>query len=173
MDVLAKVRNVPDFPKPGIQFKDITTLLVDGPAFRQVMDDLEARYRAAGLTKILGIESRGFIFGAALADRLGIGFVPVRKIGKLPADTIKRSYALEYGEAVIEMHRDALKPGDKILVVDDLIATGGTLKAACEIVEEAGAEVHEIWVLIELAFLNGRSKLDGYRVHSVSTVASE
>lgn len=166
MDILSKVRNVPDFPKPGIQFKDITTLLADGEAFGKVMDLLEQRYRGAGLSAVVGIESRGFIFGAALADRLGVGFVPVRKKGKLPADTIEKTYALEYGEATIEIHRDALNRDDRVVVIDDLLATGGTLEASCALVEELGATIHEIWVLIELGFLSGREKLGTRAIHA-------
>lgn len=173
MDILAKVRNIPDFPKPGIQFKDITTLLQDGPAFRETIDLLEKRYRGRGLTHVVAIESRGFLFGAALADRLGIGIVPVRKIGKLPGDKIRKSYSLEYGEATIEVHRDALTAADKVVVIDDLLATGGTLKAACELIDELGATIDEVWVLIELAFLPGRQALSRYRVHAEAVVAGE
>lgn len=173
MDLGAKIRNVPDFPKPGIQFKDITTLLKDAEAFRAVMELLEKRYKSAGVTKVVGIESRGFLFGAALADRLGVGFVPVRKAGKLPADAIQRSYELEYGEATVELHRDALTAADRVVVIDDLIATGGTLRAACELIEELGASVHEVWVLIELAFLGGKEKLGRYGFQSEIKVDSE
>ncbi len=173
MDILLKVRNVPDFPKPGIQFKDITTLIADGAAFRAVIDGMEKRYRGAGITKIVGVESRGFIFGAALADRLELGFVPIRKVGKLPADTIQRSYDLEYGQATVEIHRDSLGKGEKVLIVDDLLATGGTLKASCELVEALGASVAEIWVLIELGFLSGRDKLGPYAIHAEAVVNSE
>jgi adenine phosphoribosyltransferase len=173
MDILSKIRNIPDFPKPGIQFKDITTLLQDGPAFRHVIDLLEKRYRDKGLTHVVGIESRGFVFAAALADRLGIGMVPVRKQGKLPGDKIRRTYTLEYGSATIEVHRDALKKGDKVVVLDDLLATGGTMKAACELVHELGAEIHEIWVLIELGFLDGRKTLTDCSLHSEVVVSGE
>jgi adenine phosphoribosyltransferase len=173
MDILAKVRTVPDFPKPGIQFKDITTLLADAEAFREVIDELVGRYQGEGLTAIVGVESRGFIFGAPLAHRLGIAFIPVRKVGKLPADTIKKSYALEYGEATVEIHRDALTKRDRVVVVDDLLATGGTLVAACELVDQLGASVHEVWVLIELGFLPGREKLSKYRVHAEAIVSGE
>jgi adenine phosphoribosyltransferase len=173
MDLLSKIRNVPDFPVPGIQFKDITTLLSDAQAFNATIDLLEQRYKNAGISKVVGIESRGFIFGAALATRLGIGFVPIRKAGKLPADTIKRSYALEYGEATIELHRDALTPEDTVVLIDDLLATGGTLKASCELVDELGAKIHEIWVLLELTFLPGREVLKGYRLHGEISIASE
>lgn len=170
MDILSKVRNVADFPKPGIQFKDITTLISDGEAFSKVIATLEDRYRGAGLSKVVGIESRGFIFGAALADRLGVGFVPVRKEGKLPADTIGRTYALEYGEATVEIHRDALAAGDRVVIIDDLLATGGTLEASCALVEELGATIHEVWVLIELGFLKGRGKLSSRPVHAEAVV---
>lgn len=173
MDVLSKVRNVPDFPKPGIQFKDITTLISDGDAFKHVIGRMADRYRDSGLTKIVGIESRGFIFGAALAYELGLGFVPVRKLGKLPADTIKRSYALEYGEATVEIHRDSLDRKDRVVIIDDLLATGGTLEAACGLVTELGAKIEEIWVLIELAFLLGRARVSDYRIHSEAIVDAE
>ena len=173
MDLMATIRNVPDFPIPGIQFKDITTLLSNAEAFQEVMALLQKRYAGRGITKVVGIESRGFIFGAALAHALGIGFVPVRKVGKLPADTIKRSYELEYGTATIELHRDALTAADKVVIIDDLLATGGTLAAAAELVQEAGAAIEEIWVLIELAFLPGREKLGGYALHAELVVNSE
>jgi adenine phosphoribosyltransferase len=173
MDLMATIRNVPDFPIPGIQFKDITTLLKDAAAFQEVMRGLTDRYSGKGLTKVVGVESRGFIFGAALAHALGIGFVPVRKAGKLPADTIQRSYELEYGTATVELHRDALTPADRVVIIDDLLATGGTLAAAAELVQETGAAIEEIWVLIELAFLPGRAKLQGLPFHSELVVDSE
>lgn len=173
MDLMTSIRNVPDFPKPGIQFKDITPLLQDPKAFGHVIDLLEKRYREAKINAVVGIESRGFIFGAALAHRLGTSFVPVRKLGKLPADTIKRSYALEYGEATIEIHRDALSRGDRVVLIDDLLATGGTLEASVALVRDLDAEIHEIWVLIELAFLDGRSRLDGIPIHSELVVSGE
>ncbi len=173
MDLMATIRNVPDFPIPGIQFKDITTLLADSAAFAEAMKRLEARYAGQGLTKVVGIESRGFIFGAALARALGLGFVPIRKAGKLPAETLKRSYELEYGTATIEIHRDALGPSDRVVLIDDLLATGGTLAAAAELVNETGAKLEEIWVLIELTFLPGRQKLGGHKVHSELRVAGE
>ena len=173
MDILSKVRDVPDFPIPGIMFKDITTLLADGEAFRQVIDGLEARYKNTGITHVVGIESRGFLFGAPLADRLGIGFVPIRKKGKLPAKTREMSYALEYGEAIIEIHDDALKSGDRVVVLDDLLATGGTLKASCDLIKECGAEIAEVWVLIELAFLSGRAPLGDMKIHAEAIVTGE
>lgn len=173
MDVLAKVRNVPDFPKPGIQFKDITTLVTDGPAFKAVMTKLADRYRGRNLTKVVGVESRGFIFGAALAYELGIGFVPIRKMGKLPAKTLKRTYALEYGEASVEVHDDALNAEDRVVIIDDLLATGGTLVASCELVEELGAKIEEVWVLIELGFLTGREKLARYPLYAEAIVSAD
>lgn len=173
MNLLEKIRNVPDFPKPGIQFKDITTLLGEGQAFLHVIELLEKRYGNVGLTKVVGVESRGFIFGAALASRLGIGFVPIRKEGKLPAQTIRRSYSLEYGEAAVELHADALNKNDKVVVIDDLLATGGTMEASCELIEELGAEIHEIWCLIELTFINGRERLGRWKVHCELAVDSE
>jgi adenine phosphoribosyltransferase len=166
MDLIAKIRNVPDFPIPGIQFKDITPLLGDPEAFRAVMDLLAERYEGKAITRIVGIESRGFIFGAALASRLGVGFVPIRKKGKLPADTLEETYSLEYGTATIEIHRDALTAADRVVVLDDLLATGGTLGAACRLVERLDARIHEVATLIELTFLNGREKLGDRPFHA-------
>lgn len=173
MDLHAIIRTVPDFPKPGIMFKDITPLLADRAAFAHTVGLMAARYRSRGLTHVVGVESRGFIFGAALAHELGVGFVPVRKVGKLPADTIRRSYALEYGEATVEIHRDSLKRGDKVVLVDDLLATGGTLEASAELVEALGATIDEIWVLIELEFLPGRARLAKWRLHAELKVEGE
>jgi len=173
MDLLSRIRNVPDFPKPGIQFKDITTLLQDVEAYNHVIRGMADRYRGAGLTKVVGIESRGFIFGAALAHSLGVAFVPVRKAGKLPADVISKSYELEYGQATIELHTDALGPKDRVVLVDDLLATGGTLAAAADLVSQTGATIHEVWVLIELAFIPGREKLKKYPLHAELVVKAE
>ena len=173
MDILSKIRTIPDFPKPGIMFKDITSLLADPEAFAAVISGMEARYGGRGLTKVVGVESRGFLFGAVLAHSLGIGFVPIRKAGKLPAKTRRRSYSLEYGEATIEIHEDALAPGERVVLVDDLLATGGTARAAAELVQDLGAEVDEIWFLIELGFLPGRKALERFRVHSEAVVAAE
>lgn len=153
------IRDVVDFPKKGIVFKDITPLLGDPAAFRLTLDHLTERYQGRQLDKIVGIESRGFIFGAALADRLKVGFAPARKPGKLPADTIAESYQLEYGEATLELHRDAFAKGARILLVDDLLATGGTLGAALRLIERLGGQLVEIAVIIELCFLNGREQL--------------
>jgi adenine phosphoribosyltransferase len=161
------IRNVPDFPIPGIQFKDITTLLQDGPAFRQVIDALAERYQGAGVGAVVGIESRGFIFSAPLAYRLGVGLVPVRKPGKLPADTYQIEYALEYGTSTLEIHRDAFEPGARVVIVDDLLATGGTVAATCSLVEQAGGSVIEAAFVIELGFLGGRQRLGKIPVFSL------
>lgn len=161
------VRNVPDFPLPGIQFKDITTLLSNGAAFALVVDTLAQRYEDRGLDAVVGIESRGFIFSAPLAYRLGVGLVPVRKHGKLPAATYRVEYDLEYGSNKLEIHRDALQPGARVVIVDDLLATGGTVAAAAELVEMAGGKVEEVAFVIELAFLNGREKLAHYPIYTL------
>lgn len=161
------IRNVPDFPIAGIQFKDITTLLSDGAALRRVVDTLAARYEGQGIDAVVGIESRGFIFSAPLAYRLGVGLVPVRKHGKLPASTYRVEYDLEYGSNKLEIHQDALASGARVVVVDDLLATGGTVLAACQLVELAGGVVEEVAFVIELAFLHGREKLTKYSVFSL------
>ena len=160
--LLSKIRDVKDFPKEGIVFKDITTLLNDPKAFKTLMDHLEDRYKSYDLDYIAGIDSRGFIFGSILADRLGVGFVPIRKAGKLPYTTISEKYALEYGFDEVEIHIDAFKEKKdaKVLVVDDLIATGGTAKAAVNLVNKAGAKCVEACFVIELKFLDGASKID-------------
>ena len=163
----AMIRDVPDFPKPGIVFKDITTLLKDPHGLRRSADLLADLVRGRNVSKVLAIESRGFILGSLVADRLGLGFVPVRKPGKLPARTRKASYALEYGTDTLEIHDDALVPGESVLIVDDVIATGGTARAVAELTEGLGARVEAYAFLIELAFLNGRAKLHGYDVQSL------
>jgi len=160
MDFRSIIRDVPDFPKEGILFKDITTLWKDANAFRASLDELAALYRGKGIAKVAGAESRGFIVGAPLAYILGAGFVPIRKKGKLPAETVSESYTLEYGEAEIEIHRDAIAPGEKVLLVDDLLATGGTASAMVNLVRKLGGEVVSFAFLIELGFLEGRKKLD-------------
>jgi adenine phosphoribosyltransferase len=168
MDVLKKaIREVPDFPKEGILFYDITTLLKDGKALASAMDALSERYKTNNIDAVLAIEARGYIFGATLAYLLGTGFIPVRKPGKLPAETIQETYELEYGTDTIEMHADAVQKGHKILVVDDLLATGGTAAAACQLAEKAGGKVVECCFLIELSFLNGREKLGSHKVFSL------
>ncbi|MEV4014017.1 adenine phosphoribosyltransferase [Nonomuraea angiospora] len=165
--ILDRIRDVPDYPKPGVMFKDITPLLGDPIAMAAVVDELSGLYQ---VDKIVGIEARGFILAAPVAYRAGAGFVPVRKKGKLPAETLEESYDLEYGSATIEVHRDAFTPGDRVLVVDDVLATGGTAKAAVELVKRAGAEVVGIAVLMELAFLKGRERLTGVDLHSLVIV---
>jgi adenine phosphoribosyltransferase len=166
-DLASLVRNIADFPLPGIQYKDITTLIGNGPAFQQVIDRFVERYRNRRIDAVVGIESRGFIFGAPLAYQLGVGLVPIRKPGKLPAETMSIEYQLEYGSGRLEMHRDAVSPGMNVLVVDDLLATGGTISAAGALIENAGATVEELAFVIELAFLNGRDKLSGYPIFSL------
>lgn len=162
-----RIRDVPDFPKPGIVFKDITTLLKAKDAFREAVDLFAALCREQPADVVVAIESRGFILGSVVADRLGLGFVPVRKPGKLPARTLRATYALEYGEDALEIHLDALRAGDRVLVVDDVIATGGTAKAVAELVEKLGGSVASYAFLVELSFLNGRERLAGYEVRSL------
>lgn len=164
-ELASYIRDVPDFPQKGILFKDITTLLKDADAFRRAIDQLTAAFRADAIDIVVGMESRGFIFGAPLAYNLGAGFVPVRKLGKLPAETLRAEYALEYGTSTLEIHKDAIQPGQRVLIVDDLLATGGTVTATVELVRRLGGEVVGIGFLIELLFLNGRRYLgDDYRV---------
>lgn len=162
-----RIRDVPDFPKEGILFKDITPLLADVEAFRTSIQLIAERLDGEQLDVVIGIESRGFMFGAALADKLGVGFVPVRKPGKLPAATYRAEYQLEYGTDALEIHQDALRVGQRIVIVDDLIATGGTAKATGDLVERCGAEVAAFVFLINLRSLKGEHKLEGYRVISL------
>lgn len=161
------IREVPDFPKPGILFYDITTLLNNGPAFHQAITSIVDRYKDHPIDAVVGIESRGFIFSAPVAYQLGVGLVPVRKPGKLPTATYHMEYALEYGTNTLEIHQDALRPGSRVLIVDDLLATGGTVAATCALVEKLGAQVEEIAFLIELTFLHGREKLGTYPIFSL------
>jgi len=170
MDLLTFIRDIPDFPKPGIIFKDITPLLNNPEAFTDSIDQLASRYAGTRIDKIVGIEARGFIFAGALAYRLGTGMVPVRKKGKLPYKTLSETYELEYGTDTMEMHEDAIKPGDHVLVLDDLIATGGTLAATCRLVEKLGGSIVEVAILIELSFLNGRAKVKEYPYFTLLTV---
>jgi adenine phosphoribosyltransferase len=163
----ATIRDVPDFPKPGIVFKDITTLLKDPAAFRRAMDLLTVLCGDRSLDRVVAVESRGFIVGSVLAHRLGAGFVPVRKPGKLPFRTVKASYELEYGSDSLEIHEDAFGRGERVLIVDDLIATGGTARAVAELVERLGGHVVAFAFLVELSFLKGREKLAGYEVLSL------
>ncbi len=162
MDLHPFIRDIHDFPKKGIIYKDITPLLMDPKAFEHTINVLVSRYQDQDFTKILAIESRGFLFGAPLALRLGKGLVPVRKPGKLPAETISQSYELEYGVDTLEMHKDALEEGEKVIIIDDLLATGGTLEATANLAEKVGAEVTEIATIIELTFLKGRERLKAY-----------
>jgi adenine phosphoribosyltransferase len=161
------IRDVPDFPKKGIIFKDITPLLADHAAFGELVQAFADHYRGAGITKVLGIEARGFLLAAPLALQLKAGLVPVRKKGKLPYKRVSATYALEYGTDTLEMHEDAVKPGEKVLVVDDVLATGGTAAAVCEMVDKLGAKVAGVAMLIELEFLKGRGKLAGRDIHSL------
>ena len=163
----ARIRHVPDFPKAGILFYDVTTLLRDAEGFRLAIDALSEPYGNAGISLVVGIESRGFILGAAVADRIRAGFVPVRKVGKLPHTTIRVTYDLEYGSDSLEMHDDAIDKGQKVLIVDDLLATGGTARATVDLVRQLGGDVHGVAVLIELLALNGRERLAGENVRAV------
>jgi len=164
---------VPDFPKKGIGFKDITTLLKDRAAFRDAVKQLSAPYRGESIDLVVGVESRGFILGAAVAHELGVGFVPLRKPGKLPYTKIRQEYALEYGTDAIEIHEDAIAPGERVLLVDDLLATGGTAKAACDLIEKLGGKIVGLEFLIELSFLNGREKLGSRKVRALIEYDSE
>lgn len=164
-----RIRHVPDFPKAGILFYDVTTLLRDAEGFKLAIDAMAEPYHGKGISLVVGIESRGFILGAAVADRIGAGFVPVRKVGKLPHTTVRVSYALEYGTDSLEMHSDAIDQGQKVLIVDDLLATGGTARATIDLVRGLGGDVHAVAVLIELAGLSGRAKLGGEHVRAVLT----
>ena len=166
-ELRAKIREVPDFPKPGILFYDITTLLKDPLALRQAVDRFVWMFSGRHIDKVVGIESRGFMFGPIVAYNLNAGFVPVRKPGKLPAETVRATYDLEYGSDAIEMHRDAVAPGERVLIVDDLVATGGTALATAKLIESVGGTVAGLGFMIELTFLPGREKLQGYDVVSL------
>ncbi len=161
------IRDIPDFPQKGVLFKDITPMLQNGAAFHAAIEQLAAHYAGAGIQKVVGVESRGFIFGAPLAYMLNCGFVPVRKFGKLPHKTVNVEYALEYGTNVVEVHTDAIAPGERVLIVDDLLATGGTVLAALELVEKLGGQIAGIAFLVELTFLRGREHLKGHDVFAL------
>lgn len=161
------IRDVPDFPEPGIVFKDITPVLADPIAFSTITDLIVVRFGRGNVDKVVGIEARGFILASPVAYHFGAGFVPIRKKGKLPGETIAEDYALEYGTATIEVHRDAVEPGERVLIVDDVLATGGTAAAAAKLVEAIGGDVCGIACLIELDFLRGRERLDGYELHTM------
>jgi adenine phosphoribosyltransferase len=168
MDDLKKlIREVPDFPKPGINFYDITTLLKDPAGFEEAIDSLTELCRGLDIDTVIGVESRGFIFGAPLAYQLGVGFIPVRKPKKLPSDTVSVSYELEYGTDSLEMHKDAVGEGHNVLIIDDLLATGGTARAVVDLVEKVGGKVAGLIFVVELTFLNGRAKFEGYNVKSL------
>ena len=167
MNLKQHIRHVPDFPKPGILFYDITTLLRDPSGLKITIDLLSTPYMDQGIDLVIGIESRGFILGAAVAERIGAGFIPIRKPGKLPSKALKETYDLEYGQDALEIHTDAVDAGQRVLIVDDVLATGGTAAAATELVKRLGGELHGLAFLIELLFLNGKRKLDGENVYSV------
>jgi adenine phosphoribosyltransferase len=171
-EILARVRDVPDYPTPGVLFKDITPLLADGPAFASVVEAMAAPYRAAGsqVDLVVGIEARGFIFAAPVAVALGVGFVPVRKVGKLPFATVGAAYELEYGTAEVEMHADGIRPGQRVLLVDDVLATGGTGAAAAGLVHQLGGVMAGLTVLMELSSLTGRQRLEGVDVRSLVSI---
>jgi adenine phosphoribosyltransferase len=166
-ELRAKIREIPDFPKPGILFYDITTLLKDAKAFRQAIDLMLEPYRGERIDKVVGMESRGFIFSAPLAYKLGAGFVPVRKLGKLPAETLEVEYELEYGTATLEIHADAIETGQRVLIVDDLLATGGTVQGTIELVRRLGGEIAGLSFMVELSALKGRDKLSEFEIHTL------
>jgi len=167
MNIKEKIRTIPDFPVKGIMFRDITALLQDNEAFQNVCDNLYERYKDKNINVVVGIESRGFIFGSVLAYKLNAGFVPIRKPGKLPSKTIKEEYKLEYGKDAVEIHEDSIDKGDNVLIVDDLIATGGTCAASCKLVEKLGGKIEELAFIIELPDLKGRDKLKNYKIFSM------
>ncbi len=169
----SKIRNVPDFPKKGIVFRDITTLIADPEALRKTVDAIYDRCRDLNITKVVAVESRGFIFGSLLAYKLGCGFVPVRKPGKLPYKAVSKDYTLEYGEATVEMHVDAVSAEDNVLVIDDLLATGGTLRATCDLIEQFRANIACVAVVLELTFLKGQDKFKDYNYFSLVKYDSE
>ncbi len=173
MNLSKAIRNVPDFPKAGIQFKDITTLVGDGQALRETISQMRARFESQSIDAVIGIESRGFIFASILAYEWGVGMIPVRKPGKLPYKTLQERYVLEYGEDALEIHIDAIKPGQNVLIVDDLLATGGTVQATAKLVERLGATVAGCCFLVELDFLNARKLLEGYDIISLVHYDSE
>lgn len=168
-----KIRNVPDFPKKGIMFRDITTLLQDKESFRKSADALFEFSKNLNIDKVVGIDSRGFIWGGVLANKLGTGFVLIRKPGKLPAETLSQSYTLEYGEDTLEIHKDSITPGDRVLLHDDLLATGGTARAACDLIEKAGGIIVQVSFVIELAFLGGKDMFKDYNVNALVSYDSE
>ena len=173
MDLKDYIRNVKDFPKEGILFRDITTLLKNPESFNYTLEKLLEFTKDIIVDKVVGIESRGFIFGSVMANKLNCGFIPVRKPGKLPAEKESISYSLEYGEDTLEIHKDAIQKGDKVIIHDDLLATGGTMSAVCKLIEKLGGEVVQLSFIVELSFLNGRSKLSNYDVRSIVVYENE
>lgn len=173
MNLKEKIRTVPNWPIEGVMFRDITTLLQDPEAFRAACDQFYNRYKDMNIDKVVGIDARGFIFGAVMAYKLNVGFIPVRKKGKLPAATIRESYSLEYGEDVLEMHADAIEKDERVLIVDDLIATGGTISATIKLVENLGGKIVECVFLVELPDLNGREKIKGYNIFCLTEFEGE
>ncbi len=167
MDLKKFIRDIPDFPQKGVMFRDITTILKNPDAFKHSIDTIVNKYKNAGIDKVVSIEARGYIFGGAIAYNLGCGIVPVRKLGKLPAETVRMEYELEYGKNVIEIHKDGLEKGEKVLLFDDVLATGGTMLAACKLVEMLGANVVACAFIANLTYLNGREKLKDYEVFSL------
>lgn len=167
INLVSYIRDIPDFPKPGILFKDISPLLADSKALAAAVDALAEAFQGQKIDYVAAVEARGFIFGSAVAKALGVGFISVRKPGKLPSKTESVTYDLEYGTDTLEIHSDAVKAGDKVLMVDDLLATGGTMAAACHLVEKLGADIAGLTFLIELTFLNGRDKLQSYPIHTI------
>ncbi|MBB6259930.1 adenine phosphoribosyltransferase [Paenochrobactrum gallinarii] len=167
------IRTIKDYPKPGVQFRDVTTLMGNTQAFRRAVDELVYPYAGGKADKVAGVEARGFILGGAMAHQLSVGFVPIRKKGKLPYETVRIAYSLEYGIDEMEMHRDAIKPGEKVILVDDLIATGGTAEAACKLLQQMGAEIVAACFVIDLPDLGGRKKLEALGVHVHTLVAFE
>ena len=167
------IRSIPDFPKPGILFRDVTTLIQNKAAFKKAVDLLAKKYKGKGFDKVVGVEARGFIFGAAVAVKIGAGFVPVRKKGKLPCKTISTTYALEYGTDTLEIHRDAIIAGEKVLIIDDLLATGGTVKAVIDLVKQLAGKIAGIGFVIELVDLHGKEKFKEYPVYSLVKFSGE
>lgn len=167
MNLDSKIRTIPDFPKRGILFKDITTVLQDAEALKYCVDTFYEKYKDKNISKVVGIESRGFILGTALAYRLGVGFVPIRKPGKLPSEKIRQEYQLEYGTDAMEIHTDAITKGERVLIHDDVLATGGTMQAACNLVKQLGGDIVGLSFLIELSFLNPKQKLQGFDIFSL------
>ena len=167
MNLKEYIRVIPDFPQPGIRFKDITTLLANGAAYKEAIDQLAAVYRDKGVEVIAGPEARGFVIGAPLAYALGVGFVPIRKSGKLPGETVEAAYELEYGKDKLAMHKDAIRPGQRVLIADDLLATGGTISTTANLIRQVGGDIVGAAFLIELTYLNGRDRLNGIDVHTL------